>query len=240
MYCHRCGNKLSRESLYCNRCGAKAQVSGEEEEPQTTRPSASTPRPARRRPVAPPRPAPPRPVGNYAQQYEEPYEEYEEEYEDEAEYEDESGSRRDSEEVIFRITPAFYNVGLAYFGAILLSVLVTAAAGYLRLPIGAALAFSAVFFLYPIRLHILNRRIVYTLTTIKVEIEEGIINQNTRNIPLRHIQDVSISENYKERLIGIGDVVIDSASATGKITMNNIKDPRKYADLILDQLQYWK
>ena len=47
-----------------------------------------------------------------------------------------------------------------------------------------------------------------------------------------------VSETLRGRLIGIGDVVIDSAAVGGKIFMSNIKDPRKYAEMILTQLQY--
>jgi uncharacterized membrane protein YdbT with pleckstrin-like domain len=96
-----------------------------------------------------------------------------------------------------------------------------------------------VFFIAPIIRHIRLRSTVFTLTNVKVEIRSGIFSISTRNIPLRHIQDVTVSETLKERLIGIGDVLIDSAAVGGKIAVNNIKNPRKYADLILDQLQYW-
>jgi membrane protein YdbS with pleckstrin-like domain len=229
---------LSRDSAFCNRCGTKVQRADEDERSRGARPTV--PRPARRRIVSQAKPTA-RPVFPAEQEYErEPA--YDEEDEYEADYDDEADYRDDEEEeeVIFQITPAFYNVALAYLAALLLSVGAAAGAAYVRLPITTALIFSAVFFIYPIWLHIQNRRIVYTLTSIKVEIEEGIFSQNTRNIPLRHIQDVTISETFKERLIGIGDVIIDSASVAGKITMTNINDPRKYADLILNELQYWR
>jgi uncharacterized membrane protein YdbT with pleckstrin-like domain len=171
--------------------------------------------------------------------------EFEEEFEEEipAEYEDEidyEAEGEEEEEVIFRIGPAFHFVTAAYAVAILLSILLTTAAAKLGLPIAVALAISALLFLYPLRLHIENKRVVYTLTSIKIEVEEGLFSQTTRNIPLRHIQDVSISQPFGERLIGIGDVRIDSEAAAGTITMRHIDNPREYADLILDQLQYWK
>jgi hypothetical protein len=34
-------------------------------------------------------------------------------------------------------------------------------------------------------------------------------------------------------------VIIDSASEAGRIPMSRIRDPRKYADLILNQLHRW-
>jgi hypothetical protein len=48
---------------------------------------------------------------------------------------------------------------------------------------------------------------------------------------------VEVSETLKERVIGIGDVLIDSAALDSKMVMNNIRDPRKYADMILFELR---
>jgi uncharacterized membrane protein YdbT with pleckstrin-like domain len=98
------------------------------------------------------------------------------------------------------------------------------------------MVFAAVCFLRPIYRHIQNNHTVYRLTTTKIEIKSGLFSITSRNIPLRHIQDVSVSETFKERLIGIGDVVIDSAAIEGKILMRNIRNPRKYTDMILNQL----
>jgi membrane protein YdbS with pleckstrin-like domain len=146
----------------------------------------------------------------------------------------------EQEQVVFRISPAFYEVGIVYFWSALISLLITAGVAYARGPLLLAALASAVVFIFPIIRHIKRNRTVYTLTNVKVEIKTGIFSIATRNIPLRNIQDVSVSETIAERLIGIGDVLIESAAAkSSTITMNNIKDPRKYADLILDQLQHW-
>ncbi len=241
MFCNQCGNKVPRGSRFCNSCGAQVIPPEDPEESSSPRRTASAPppRPARRAPAQPARPERRRivaPPPAYDPAYEE---EAVEEYDDEeAYYEEENGD--EEEEVIFRIGPSFYFVGVAYAAAVLLSVLLTSAAAKLGIPIVVALALSALFFLYPVRLHIDNKRIVYTLTTIKIEVEEGIFSQTARNIPLRHIQDVSISQPFSSRLIGVGDVRIDSEAAAGTIEMRHIDNPREYADLILDQLQYWK
>lgn len=242
MFCNRCGNKLSSRSLFCNRCGTPVQQPDEEEESsgsyeeegrrESSRSAPPPPRQARRSPVQPGRRVVVSPP-----EYEEQFEgEDSAEYEEEAYYEEDE----DQEEIIFRIGPAFYFVTAAYVVAILLSILLTTAAAKLGLPIGVALAISALLFLYPLRLHIENKRIAYTLTSIKVEVEEGLFSQTVRNIPLRHIQDVSIIQPLSDRILGVGDVRIDSEAAAGTITMRHIDNPREYADLILDQLQYWK
>src|SRR5262249_50484135 len=163
MYCKNCGNKLPKESLFCNNCGNKvkwAEDSAERASSSSTRP----PRPARRRPIVASKPVA-RPVVDYQQ--EDLYEPEDEDREDRSDEE---------EEIIFQISPTFYPAGFAYFVAISLSVLVTIGAAYVGIRVGIALIVSAIFFIYPIRLHIENKRIVYTLTTIAIEIEEGIFS----------------------------------------------------------------
>ncbi len=144
---------------------------------------------------------------------------------------------RDDEEVIFRIRPSFYAVGTMYTGAAIFSVLAIALFGYFGLAIGISLALSLVSFVFPLLRHLQRNRVTYTLTPSKIEIDSGILAKTVRNIPLRNAQDVTVSAALFERMIGIGDVIIDSAAEAGKIQMRQIPDPRKHADLILQQVQ---
>ncbi|MGH9753745.1 MAG: PH domain-containing protein [Blastocatellia bacterium] len=226
MFCHRCGNRLTPESLFCNRCGSKAQNEQEIEPRRAARPATSPPRPARRAPVAPSIPD------------EESFEEYEEDSPER--YEEDYGEDfADQEQVIFSITPTFYEVLPSYLLAVALSLAVTAAVAYAGENLLYSLIAAAIFFIMPIARHIKLKHTVYTLTTSKIEIRTGILSKSAQSIPLRHIQDVTVSETLKERLIGIGDVLIDSSALDRKMAMNNIDSPRKYADLIMDQLQHW-
>jgi uncharacterized membrane protein YdbT with pleckstrin-like domain len=148
-------------------------------------------------------------------------------------------STEQGEQVIFRIRPAFYSVGVAYAIASLASLLAAGIIGVLQGPLWAMFIFALVFFCFPFYRHIQRNRVSYTLTSGKIEIEYGLIAKTIRNIPLRNIQDVTTTATVSERLLGIGDVIIDSASEAGRIPMSNIRDPRKYADLILNQLHRW-
>jgi len=151
----------------------------------------------------------------------------------------ESPSDQPADMVIFRIRPAFYEAGVAYAVAALLSLIAAAVVGYFSWPFQPALILALIFFLVPAYKHIQRNRIVYTLTPNKIEINAGLFSKTIRNIPLRNIQDVTTSATVGQRLIGLGDVIIDSASEAGKITMRNIRNPRRYADLVLAQLHRW-
>jgi membrane protein YdbS with pleckstrin-like domain len=222
------------ESLFCNRCGSKAPNQSETEPRRggrpipspPGRPIPSPPRPARRAPVAPSIPD------------QEQFEEYEEDYPErnDKNYSEDSA---DQEQVIFNINPTFFEVLPSYLLASVLSLIVTAAVALVDANFLVSLIAAAVFFIMPIFRHIKLKNTVYTLTTSKVEIRSGILSKVAQSIPLRHIDNVEVSETLKERMIGIGDVLIDSAALDRKMRMDNIKNPRKFADLILDQLKYW-
>ncbi len=232
MYCNQCGKNLADGSQFCNYCGNKLPdaVSGRVSGRQSRGIPPPISRPARRR-------------MNFQEEYYEE-EDFAEEMDEGAElleddYDDEVESSHDDEEVIFSITPAFYEVGMKYFFAVILSVLTTALIAYYFKSYWTAAAVVVILFIRPIYHHIQHNHTVYTLTTVKVEIENGVFSKSSRNIPLRHVQDVTVNQTLKERMIGIGDIEIDSATIEGTMPMRAIKDPRKYADLILNELQYW-
>jgi membrane protein YdbS with pleckstrin-like domain len=223
IFCHQCGNNLTPESLFCNRCGAKTPNQSDVGLRRSGR--SVPPRPARRAPVT------------HAPD-QESFEEYEEGYPERRD-EDYRDGPSDKEQVVFSISPAFYEVLPSYLLAAVLSLIVTAAVAYMRGPLVAALIGAVIFFIRPIFRHFRLKHTVYTLTTTKLEIRTGILSKDAKSIPLRHIDNVEVSETLKERLIGIGDVLIDSAALDSKMVMDNIKNPRKYANLIMDQLQDW-
>lgn len=123
----------------------------------------------------------------------------------------------------------------AALSAILLTILLAMLpfiAWYVALPIALALL------LIPAYYHIKRNTVLYTLTDSKIEIDQGLIARTTRNIPLRNIQDVTVSTTIPQRLLGFGNLVIENASEVGGVTiLKNINDPRKHADMLLRELR---
>jgi len=89
----------------------------------------------------------------------------------------------------------------------------------------------------PIYNHILRKREVYTLTNHKLEMRYGLIAKIRRNIPLRNIQDVTVTASVWQRFLNLGDLEIDSASEAGKIILDDIHHPERYANQILAELR---
>ncbi|MBK7803562.1 MAG: PH domain-containing protein [Chloracidobacterium sp.] len=68
--------------------------------------------------------------------------------------------------------------------------------------------------------------------------DEGLISRTTRNIPLRRIQDVTVTTTAMQRLLGFGDLMIDNASEDGgKVSLKNIDSPKEYADILLKHIR---
>jgi uncharacterized membrane protein YdbT with pleckstrin-like domain len=141
---------------------------------------------------------------------------------------------------VFSISPTlkFVKIGyvLAAIGALLFVALATfflpGVAWFISVPLAFAL------FLIPAYHHFRNMMVRYTLTDSKIEIDEGFIFQNSRSVPLRSIQDVSVASTVPQRLLGFGSLVIDNASEDGgKIVLRDIDTPKKYADILLREMR---
>ncbi len=152
------------------------------------------------------------------------------------------------EKVVFTLRPAFLFVGIKYVVAaivwLLVTALVAAVASLAHLPVlvGALIVFVAgiLIFLKPIASHIRRQRSLYTLTSHKLEIEEGILSRTVRNIPLSKIQDVTVTASLLNRMLGLGDIRIDNAAESlGQIVIAGVRDPKTYADMLLAELRRW-
>lgn len=65
----------------------------------------------------------------------------------------------------------------------------------------------------------------------------GVFNREERAVPLNQVQDISISHGIIRRLLGHGDIRIETAGSAGtEIVMHNIDDPEAFRALILEQI----
>jgi len=146
----------------------------------------------------------------------------------------------DREQQIFSVSPTllFVKIGyaLAILGAFLVvaffSILFPAVAWWFSVPLGILLLLIPAFY------HFRQKLLRYTLTDTTIEIDKGIVSRTTQNVPLRRVQDVTVSSTIMQRMFNFGDVLIDNASEDGgKIVLKNIDSPRKYADILLKQMR---
>ena len=212
MHCTNCGTYMAPGARFCAGCGAPAV------DPEMTRFAGAQPQQQPHQPFAAP-PIQPTPPATYNPVVRR-----------------ERGD--DDERQVFQTRPTLLFIkigyGLAALGAILLIVILAS----VNSPWWVALPLALALLLIPAFYHIKRNTVQYTLTNHKMEIDEGFIARTTRNLPLRNIQDVTVSASVTQRLLGYGDIVIDNASELGGSTvLHNIHNPRHYADMLLRELR---
>jgi membrane protein YdbS with pleckstrin-like domain len=149
----------------------------------------------------------------------------------------------EAERVIFSVRPTFLFIGIGYVlaavAAVGLSILLAMFAGqYISASIAVLVTLPLL--LIPAFKHLKRNTVKYTLTDSKIEIDQGLIARRTRNIPLRNIQDVTVSTTIPQRIFGFGDLVIENANEVGGQTLlDNIPQPRRHAELLLRELRRW-
>lgn len=150
---------------------------------------------------------------------------------------------RDGDNVtrIFSVTPTlkFVYVGyaLAVVGAFVLVGLVSLFFSTI-FSIAASVILGMALLLIPLFFHIRKKLVRYILTDTTVEIDRGLISRTTQSVPLRRVQEVTVSATMAQRMLGFGDVIIDNASEDGaKIVLDDIDSPKKYAELMLRQMR---
>jgi uncharacterized membrane protein YdbT with pleckstrin-like domain len=72
----------------------------------------------------------------------------------------------------------------------------------------------------------------YTLTTERIIVRSGIIARRGNEIPLENIVNVQSSQRAYERLLGYGDILLESAGATGQSRLTDIPDPEEFQSQI--------
>jgi len=144
-----------------------------------------------------------------------------------------------AEEEIFSISPTLKFVKIGYAAAVFAAFALVAALSLISLvSTSTAVLCGLLLLLIPGFYHLRRSLVRYKLTDSKIEIESGLIAQTTRNVPLSRIQDVTVSRSMLQRLLGLGDIIIDNASEDGgKIVLKDIDSPRAHADQILGRMR---
>jgi membrane protein YdbS with pleckstrin-like domain len=216
-HCPNCGERLSPAARFCPGCGAAADAEMTRVAAEETRVRSTPPRP-----VVPVPRAPDLPVREPARA---------------------PAVQPDEERVVFTVRPTLLFVKIGYALAALVGLVLVGLSAYFfgGYPFYLSLAVALALLLVPAYHHLRRQMLRYTLTDSKIEINEGLLSQTTRNIPLRNIQDVTVKMSLFQRLLGFGDVVIDNAGGEGSTTvLDNIPEPRRHMDMILRELRRWR
>jgi uncharacterized membrane protein YdbT with pleckstrin-like domain len=78
---------------------------------------------------------------------------------------------------------------------------------------------------------------MFVLTTDRLITRHGIIAKNSKEIPLERINDVAFSQSIAERLVGAGDLLVESAGERGQTRIENIRKPDQVQLMIYKEIE---
>jgi uncharacterized membrane protein YdbT with pleckstrin-like domain len=90
-----------------------------------------------------------------------------------------------------------------------------------------------VFLVPPVKLHMSRRLITMRLEGDHLTLESGILSRTRRTVDMAKIQDVTVRQSLGQRILGVGDLMLESAGESGGMAMANVDNPREIADVIL-------
>jgi uncharacterized membrane protein YdbT with pleckstrin-like domain len=77
----------------------------------------------------------------------------------------------------------------------------------------------------------------FVLTSDRLIVRSGVLSKQGREIPLERINDLSYHQSFFERLVGAGDLVIESAGERGQDMFSRIPHPAHAQQLIYTEME---
>ncbi len=74
----------------------------------------------------------------------------------------------------------------------------------------------------------------YTLTTERLIVQQGFIARFRKVIPVSRIQDVGYHQSVFRRILGIGDVLVESAGERGIVRLIDLPNCHRYSEMVLE------
>jgi uncharacterized membrane protein YdbT with pleckstrin-like domain len=68
----------------------------------------------------------------------------------------------------------------------------------------------------------------------KLRYQSGVLSRSTRTMEIKKVQDVRVDQTLGQRILGMGDISIETAGDSSRLTMRSIDRPQVAADYILD------
>ena len=94
-------------------------------------------------------------------------------------------------------------------------------------------AISLIMLLVPIRRQIRRQMVKVTISGDKLRYDLGLLSKTTRNIQLSKVQDVRVDQSLGQRMLGVGDISIETSGEASRLTLRNIDAPHAVADEII-------
>lgn len=84
------------------------------------------------------------------------------------------------------------------------------------------------------------RTTYFVVTSHRLIYRQGVVARNGVEIPLDRLNNVNFKQSIVERLLGVGDVLIESAGKDGQETFTDISQPEKVQNIIHQAIQSYR
>lgn len=73
----------------------------------------------------------------------------------------------------------------------------------------------------------------YTITNERIKLVKGLIGKDIENFELIRVQDIDVTQNMGDRMLGVGDITICGADTTSPtVVLRNIRQPNEVYELL--------
>jgi uncharacterized membrane protein YdbT with pleckstrin-like domain len=77
----------------------------------------------------------------------------------------------------------------------------------------------------------------FVVTSDRIVFRSGVLSKHGRDIPLERVNDITSNQTFFERIIGAGDLLIESAGERGQQTFSDIPHPDHVQQEIYRQME---
>src|SRR5580692_4332120 len=85
----------------------------------------------------------------------------------------------------------------------------------------------------PLNMHLRRRTVTLRFHDDHLTLEAGFFSRTRRTVDMAKIQDVTVQQSFGQRLMGVGDLMLESAGESGAMGIRNLDRPREIADAII-------
>jgi uncharacterized membrane protein YdbT with pleckstrin-like domain len=82
--------------------------------------------------------------------------------------------------------------------------------------------------------HLMLRFTSLTIAGKRLRYDVGALSRSTRTMELAKVQDVHVDQTLFQRMLGLGNLAIESAGEAGRLSISNIDRPHDVAEFILE------
>jgi uncharacterized membrane protein YdbT with pleckstrin-like domain len=86
----------------------------------------------------------------------------------------------------------------------------------------------------PLKMHLKRRLVTLRFHDDHLTLEAGFFSRTRRTVDMVKIQDVTVQQTLGQRLLGVGDLRLETAGESGSIAIANLDRPREIADAIIN------